>query len=406
MRERSGFQRLPTWFYVIGLATAAFGALFALEANARTGDPFTREYLPVAEGKLWMITFLIFGQSIFLTFLFDAWETLEPFRGRLTREKAVWAFFLPLYNLYHLWIATVSLTDELNRIHAENGHSGKPLSRFPAIAFFISVLLVFIPGVVALTLVIQIYFVLKIARSANQLPATSQPIGLSPPVLRWHWLLVPALLLADQGSSVGVSYFLFGWPEDLGPLIGLSAVSCGILSLVFWPFMRPLFSVGSLTRIVLLYAGWFLIAAATYAMFYKLLASVRTMDDGPGIWGKWLNIYPLNRALLFAVLLKFTLRLPLTLTLGALLVEGYGSRVIIALLRPEGLELGTPEYVQARLIITSITAVFGALVFLFPIYLGSRRARWMAWDRAREAEAKALAEAEAARATLPEWARR
>lgn len=402
-------HRLPGWFYVTALIIAnAVGVLIGtyFVFQAVSGVHLLQATTPFSV----LIGYLIFNSMVFLTFLYDAWESLAPYRVRMTPEKAVWGAFIPFYNFYHIWIAVVGLSNEVNRLRNKREQPQDDFHRKIAIVFvvlwilssvvfvllpvfailmFLNENLVFLFGLlpvfVILALVAQVIFILKISTAINAVAPENHPIGTQKPLIRWSWWLVAALFIIQFVSQL-ISIALTG-PDTSANLtiyLGFTVLNAIAIAAAYWVFMANRKDQGNLIRLGVFALLWMLLNLGIQQI-YSLLGRAG-IELGFQYLQYVYGFIPIVHALILAILMRFTLHLPLMLLIGAqVLMTSVNMVVFQFVISRNG--VGDPTVVaDARMISGSISMIFSALIFLVPLYHGTRKARWESWKTSSAAE--------------------
>ncbi|MEM7012112.1 MAG: hypothetical protein AAF585_11570 [Verrucomicrobiota bacterium] len=395
-------HRLPGWFYVtallvsngVGLIIAAYFVYLTV-----SGLELLQATMPLSV----LIGYGFFNFMIFLTFLYDAWESLVPYRARLSPDKAVWGNFIPFYNFYHICIAVVGLANEINRIREERSQPQDTFLRQIAIAFVglwllssVFVLLIpvlvflaffsegmiaslgLLPLLVILVLVAQVMLILKTCKAINAIAPENHPIGIQKPLLRWSWFLVLAIFVVTFASQLGSTALT---DPNAGTnflmYFGFLALDALVLAAVYWSFLADRKDRGNLIRIGVLWLGMLLLNLGSQQIYVVL--GTAGIELGFQYVQYLYTFVPFLNALLYAVLLRFTLRLPLMLLIGAQMLIATVWMVVFQLVISRN-GVGDPAViVESRMISGSISTVFSSLIFLVPLYHGTRKARWDSW---------------------------
>lgn len=369
-------HRLSAWFYITGLIVAntvglmAFGTVLYQYFVGRVVVSHMENAIAALVG------FVIFNWAVFLTFVYDAWESLAPFHPRLTPERAVWGHFIPLYNFYHICIAIVCLADETNRARAERGIPEAPRLRRIAIIFVVLwILSCVLPVVAVFALVAQIMFILKICAAINAVAPPDHPIGTKPPLMRWSWWLVLAVFAADFVPEIG-----FTWV--MGPSIhpdwrikfGAYTISIVLSVAAYWFFFHQRNSKPVLIRIGVFALCWIFFNLGVQSV-YDLLDQATDEFGYEYLAYVYIGI-PLLHIVLISMLFHFGLRLPLMLLIAVQTLAACGWLLVFDILQ---VDIAESYSFERRILGMSIAVFLTTLFFLFPLYHGTRKARWDSW---------------------------
>ena len=154
---------------------AASIALTAYWIRGSRGALETAEVLAVLAGF-----FVLPATALLLIALYHAWEVVQPLRRQdvniPTPGMAVSLLFIPLFNIYWMFVATVGLANHLNCLTRLGRHKVKPMKTWLPIAMCLLGLLAVIPYLHvlgAVSMIMWFIFIQDATRVTNTLIATS-----------------------------------------------------------------------------------------------------------------------------------------------------------------------------------------------------------------------------------------
>ena len=101
------------------------------------------------------ISYILYGIVciLFLVILYRSWKVIQDGTPRTTPGKAIGFLFIPFFNIYWLFIATVGLVKDMNKYANERGITGIKVSKKIALSHYILLLLSYIPFISILTII-------------------------------------------------------------------------------------------------------------------------------------------------------------------------------------------------------------------------------------------------------------
>jgi hypothetical protein len=114
------------------------------------------------------VLLLLIAQLLFLVFAYQCWKLIQDGQARTGPIKAMVLLFVPLFNLYWVFIAIGSLSRGLNEYAERRGIPGRPASTALAVAYCILVISCFTPFIVLdiLPLLLVQYLLLRSWKNA------------------------------------------------------------------------------------------------------------------------------------------------------------------------------------------------------------------------------------------------